>query len=100
MRGRFRQCLYCTEDTEGTRYDVRTAHVRGEMRHEFRTIQVRGEIKLELHTVREETMRLRTAQRARTQTCSWQNLPSGVGAVTRSQEHNTNRESSTTRSVS
>ena len=48
--------------------------------------------------VREETKQLRTAPSARTQTCSWQNLPSGVGAITR-QEHNTNRESSTTRHV-
>ena len=68
VRGRFCQCLYCTEYTEGftrpefsrtrtststqsTRYDLRTAHVRGEMRHEFRAVQVRGEIKPGLHTV-------------------------------------------------
>ena len=68
VRGRFRQCLYCTECTEGftrpkfsrtrtststqsTRNDLRTAHVPGEMRHEFRAVQVRGEIKPRLHTV-------------------------------------------------
>ena len=68
VRGRFGQHLYCSEYTEGftrpefsrtriststqsTRYDLRTAHVRGEMKHEFRTVQVRGEIKPGLHTV-------------------------------------------------
>ena len=37
--------------TQSTRYDLRTAHVRGEMKHEFRPVQVRGEIKPGLHTV-------------------------------------------------
>ena len=68
VRGGFRKHLYCSEYTEGftrpefsrtrtststqsTRYDLRAAHVRGEMKHEFRTVQVRGEIKPGLHTV-------------------------------------------------
>ena len=127
VRGGFRQHLYCSEYTEGftrpefsrtrsststqsTRYDLRTAHVRGEMKHEFRTVQVRGEIKPGLHTVCQATSHcsycadqtegsIRTVRRARTQTCSWQNSPSGVGVTTSNQEHNTNRESSTTRRV-
>ena len=68
VRGGFRKHLHCSEYTErftrpefsrtgtststqSTRYDLRTAHVRGEMKHEFRTVQVRGEIKPGLHTV-------------------------------------------------
>ena len=126
VRGGFRKHLYCSEYTEGftrsefsrtrtststqsTRYDLRTAHVRGEMKHEFRTVQVRGEIKPGLHTVcvrkpsdftllrvREPNRRINSHGSTRTQTCSWQNLPSGVGAITSNQEQNTNRESSTT----
>ena len=37
--------------TQSTRYDLRTAHVRGGMKHEFRTVQERGEVKPGLHTV-------------------------------------------------
>ena len=53
--------------TQSTRCDLRTAHVRGEMKHEnshcssTRTDQART-----AHCVREETKRLRTAPSART----------------------------------
>ena len=99
-----------------TEHQIRSSHGSRARRDETRDSccsSTRRDQARTSHCVREETQRLRIAPSARTKqedrfarfnvrghkTFSWQSLPSGVGAITRSQEHNTNTESSTTRCV-
>ena len=109
VRGSFRQYLHfteCTEDSlDPSSQELALHRVSGGTKHELRTAPsartTQSEIRTALCTrnIQHNTMRevslddeqwARTVQRAQAQTCSWQSSPSGVGAITRSQEHNTN----------